>query len=408
MRVEQNSLWKLKALIEQIDQLLLSDFPHDDTRLALQLIREQLAPQEERIKSAVVRKREDFIIAACETVNLRIYDYLPILGFLLRSTNVRNSFESYDALVQIASSLIDNPKVVMSSEWDFSPLTYPMTLPGLPDFVLLGMPTSESGNALILPLAGHELGHSLWEEGKLAESVANETIKYIVASASDFKRAYSDYSNATITPQLLEQDMFLNGLISEVVKQVVSQIEELFCDAVGVSLFGASFVQAFHYLLAPGMGGDMRNPRYPKLSTRAYCIENFGGVDLNAIGLEDFSKEFPDTGAPGGLRDAFVYKMVDDLALAEAPQAYRNALDLLIKKAGHHLPTAEGEEEVYKMFAHEIPSGHPTSLADILNAGWRFVREKGDSLEDFEPISELMLKSIEVLEYRRRLSDAGL
>jgi hypothetical protein len=32
----------------------------------------------------------------------------------------------------------------------------------LPDLMFIGLPACEADNALIVPLTGHELGHSLW------------------------------------------------------------------------------------------------------------------------------------------------------------------------------------------------------------------------------------------------------
>ena len=51
----------------------------------------------------------------------------------------------------------------------------------------------------------------------------------------------------------------------------------------------------------------------------------------------------------------------------------------------------------------------PESLADILNAGWSYliqVAAKHDESERplFEWVSELILKSVEVLEFRRRIN----
>lgn len=38
----------------------------------------------------------------------------------------------------------------------------------LPNFVLIGFPAPESGNPLLIPLAGHELGHTVWKGRSLA------------------------------------------------------------------------------------------------------------------------------------------------------------------------------------------------------------------------------------------------
>jgi hypothetical protein len=85
------------------------------------------------------------------------------LGLLLRSSNLRNAFEIYFPIKILSTELLEhNTCVVLSSEWEFSPFIYPVALDELPEFVFIGIPASECHNPLILPLAGHELGHVVW------------------------------------------------------------------------------------------------------------------------------------------------------------------------------------------------------------------------------------------------------
>lgn len=58
-----------------------------------------------------------------------ITENMNILGMILRSTNVRNPFELYFPFKRLAKTLLDgNVKLLMSSEWDFVPFTYPMNV----------------------------------------------------------------------------------------------------------------------------------------------------------------------------------------------------------------------------------------------------------------------------------------
>jgi hypothetical protein len=111
--------------------------------------------------------------------------------------------------------------VVISSEWDFSPLTYSLNVSVLPNFLLIGMPVPESGNALILPLAGHELGHSVWAndnlESSFAAAVQTKARDYIKANDADFKRAYHEHSALTITDTELSSNMFLVQIVEAIV-----------------------------------------------------------------------------------------------------------------------------------------------------------------------------------------------
>src|SRR4051812_48828034 len=138
MSIEFNTRKKLGAFIAQIDHLLLSDFPHPASEDALKVMRAYFESQEDRLDRAKASNNTNLVAQTCVTINERVYQYLPILGFLLRSTNVRNSFEAYDAFAEIAANLIGGgAKVILSSEWDFSPVTYPLTVSALPQYVLL-------------------------------------------------------------------------------------------------------------------------------------------------------------------------------------------------------------------------------------------------------------------------------
>jgi hypothetical protein len=95
---------------------------------------------------------------ACQIANMTISRFHSLLRFVLRSTNVRNAFELFDPLLRMSQKLIGkDTKLILSSEWSFSPFTYVGVFPELPGFVFIGIPASESGNALIIPAAGHEL-----------------------------------------------------------------------------------------------------------------------------------------------------------------------------------------------------------------------------------------------------------
>ena len=99
----------------------------------------------------------------CSISLKKLQTYLPLLGFILRSTNVRNAFEAYPPLLRLARRLLGaDTQLILSSEWDFIPVIY-HSIRALPKYVLIGFPAPESSNPLLIPLAGHELGHSVWK-----------------------------------------------------------------------------------------------------------------------------------------------------------------------------------------------------------------------------------------------------
>jgi hypothetical protein len=48
------------------------------------------------------------------------------------------------------------------------------------------------------------------------------------------------------------------------------QTEELFCDLLGLRLFGEGFIYSFIYLIAPNLGD--RSPDYPSLTARVKAL----------------------------------------------------------------------------------------------------------------------------------------
>ena len=302
----------------------------------------------------------------------------------------------------------------MSSEWDFSPLTYPMTVGVLPNYVLVGMPSCESPNALILPLAGHELGHSVWRveqlENKWAAAVSQKAKDGMKLRWSQFRHAFPEHSNLAPTDAVLSNNMFLAYIQSDIRKLSLSQIEELFCDATGVHLFGDSYVYAFHYLLAPSLGGS-RPLEYPPLVFRAQLLATLGNVDSIALGFADYPSEFRDEQPSLSSRDEFISTIADDIAKSMGKAMYHEAEQIVSSKAKRFVPDRTAQAEIIRMFERGIPAKSPRSMSDILNASWAYVRIKASTFEEkerslIEWISELALKSIEVLEYRGRVDNA--
>jgi len=163
---------KLLSFQHQITELLRSDFPIPSTKQALDAIGLVFSDEEKRLSglsnlSAEVKK------AACAQINLKLKEFLPLLGFILRSTNVRNAFELADPITRLSQRILKRELIfILSSEWDFSPLTYTISFRELPNVIFLGLPAFESGNALIIPLAGHELGHWIWRHRGLESQIS--------------------------------------------------------------------------------------------------------------------------------------------------------------------------------------------------------------------------------------------
>src|SRR3546814_3823673 len=88
----------------------------------------------------------------------------------------------------VETAVSPDARLIMSSEWKFVPFTYPMTLDWLPGFALVGGPAPESDNVLIVPLAGHERGHSAWRSTQLKDQLIADLVAAIAQTLDDIAR----------------------------------------------------------------------------------------------------------------------------------------------------------------------------------------------------------------------------
>ncbi len=186
---------KLNATLSQIRKLKTIEFPHKDSYDALVSIENHLLMLGADHDQALEEGSIDAITMVSEMVNKKIIELLPILGHVIRSTNVRNAFEIYAPLLRISKTLLgEETKLLISSEWEYAPFAYPQTHPFLSDFVLIGLPASESSNALIVPLAGHELGHLLWRKERyktqFIPEIEGHVIEQIIIRWDTYKRLF--------------------------------------------------------------------------------------------------------------------------------------------------------------------------------------------------------------------------
>ncbi len=238
---------RVAAFLKQVAELRTSSFPHDDGDDALNAIETVFLNEQARLD--IPPGVQDAVIdVMCLHVTKLLSAHTDILGFILRSTNVRNPFELHFALAKLVRMAIGSDvQVLISSEWDFIPFTYPMSLEYLPTFVLIGSPAPESGNVLIAPLAGHEIGHTAWREYDCVNSLVAQVPIEVDAA---LKR------HPQIEGRLLQEaqlDALGRPLIVDRCGQSSQmQLEEIFCDLFGLFVFGSSYMFAYDYFLAPG------------------------------------------------------------------------------------------------------------------------------------------------------------
>ena len=206
---------RVNALLDEVERLTEVEFPHEHSERALEQLRDRFQDNLKRLAQFDLKSDLAIVQQTCRLVLVDLYQYLPLLGFVLRSTNVRNAFEVFGPLLRLAGDILEpgvsagprKTKLLLSSEWDFSPFTFP-AIPALPDFLFIDLPAPESSNPLLLPLAGHELGHAVWIKRRLRTQVQSRAKQ---STLDAIKRRWTDYqsvfSQPTLTPAELTTDL---------------------------------------------------------------------------------------------------------------------------------------------------------------------------------------------------------
>lgn len=383
---------RIAAFLEQIDILAESSFPHEDGSKVLREIRDHFASQVSLLELPPTAT-DAMADRVCVHVAELISEYTAILGFVLRSTNVRNAFELHYVMKCLVERVLgQDTYLLISSEWDFVPFTYPIGIDLLPRAVLLGSPAPESENPLIIPLAGHEIGHSAWRTSNVEDSL-NEA----VMSAVDVAIAAQ-----VGTPSTVEEENDLRAEISVMRDRcafyALQQLEEIYCDLLGLYLFGPSYLYAFDYLLGPG--GSDRLLHYPSDAKRMEILA--ATADQLAIGVD------------AGLRDRWTMVQCskeDETSLAIIDHAVGETLETLklhvrafVTGLGLAPPTGENIARVKAAFERGQPYAETASLGEIISAGWVLLRSNGDLANDddrksYKVLCDLIWKTIEVTEY---------
>jgi hypothetical protein len=350
----------------------------------------------------------------CAMASKDMVNFLPLLGFLLRSTNVRNAFELCGPLSHLARQLLgQDTRLVLSSEWSYSPLTYG-NIPHLPGFVLIGLPASESHNPLLVPLAGHELGHAVWRVSPQCQALSPIVKSYVL---SEIRARWNDYQRVfpqvKCPPESLDKDLFAVNSWAPAATWAEKQAQESFCDFVGVRLFGHSYMHAFAYLLSPNWAMP-RTPQYPPIRKRVQAFLHAASVYSVTTDAE-YESLFEDQPSLKSTPEMDFQIAVADASYEKITAALVSAARDLVEQKGIPLPSVAVCDRICcRDFRLLVPARGAESLANIVNAGW------AASLDDdlwkehahvhvrkHQILNELILKSIEILEIERRTSVNG-
>lgn len=409
MSVAAHSKIKIDAILQEIQRLKASEFAYRDSKTALDLIEGIFLKDRSRLEIVLNEAEETLKEHVCAKAIEHVADFLPVLGLILRSTNVRNAFEFYEPVLRLARILIgdENVKLVLSSEWEYSPFTYPPVIEELPNFILIGLPAFESANGLILPLAGHELGHSVWVKERFSDILQTEIQDGIIR---EIKAQWSTYTE--FFPDIRQTDLFdLLGRPTWAGSYLWcdKQCEEIFCDFVGIRVFGESYIYSFEYLLAPNLG-DFRSPLYPSMQKRAEFLEQ-AGREYRVSVPDGYSKQFKDERSPfvSSEKESFLLSISDGVTKSLVDKLIRLVKEFASQKKVPY-PRKKMADRIHKCFENLVPAFEVDNLADIINAGWKAwldnrLWENIPSVAGRrrEVLNELILKSIEVMEFETRI-----
>jgi hypothetical protein len=405
---------RIGAFLEEIKHVSESEFPYPDSEAALSQLRELFQRKYARLLQLDERSNLSVVTRECTLALGWLVRYLPRLGFILRSTNVRNAFELYGPIFRLAGKILEpntilskrKTRLLLSSEWDYSPLIF-RDDPELPNFVLIGLPAHESANPLLIPLVGHELGHSFWSKNELRRVFAPRVATAIVTIISRQDR-WSRYQSLFPQPSLTSGQLFTNRDAVQTWQQsllwALKQAEETFCDLLGLKLFGTSYLNSFAYLLSPKLPFG-RNMSYPSLTVRTrnqVKASHEYGITIPTNYEANFRQDNLPSLTP---TDTFRLSLADEslqVVLPELINKVREIVDTTPLKP----PEADGTAKAKARMEGLVPAEDCGCLAEILNAAWQIYDtypKTWDSLPRVKDnkekiLKELVLKSIEVFE----------
>jgi hypothetical protein len=397
------SVQRLDAAINLVSSLLDSEWAYTDSQDALRRIydalidaRTDVAELDDDADAELVRQ---YGVQALQSVS----ELTSFVGFILRSADTRNSFEIYSPIKEMGAALLGSQiKLIVGSEWNYNPFIYPIPSSVLSEFILVGLPASEAQNSLLLPVAGHELGHAVWRRttiSRLLSPVISRKIEEEFVSRWDDVR---EHFPPELSANDISTDLVSKGITSKSKQFALRQCEEVFCDLIGFWIFGDAFLSAFAYLLSPDTS-RRSSDYYPSNKVRAQHLAKAGvlwGSEKASQLPEVFSE-------PETCKDIFVViaqdvtkKMVHSLA-EEVEKICSNTT--LVR------PTNEGTASAEKQLRNLSPTHGQQTPAEILNAAWRVRAELHDWVvpgvatdRKLSILNDLVLKSFEVREWNIR------
>ncbi|MCA8999217.1 MAG: hypothetical protein KDA80_19640 [Planctomycetaceae bacterium] len=186
------------------------------------------------------------------------------------------------------------------------------------------------------------------------------------------------------------------------------QLEEVFCDVMGLRLFSEAYLHAFAYLLSPALPGE-RSPLYPTVSRRAEILKRVSH-QLSVQVPEDYTKLFDNQPDSMNRQTKLYSQIADDVVAKTEISVSEKAIEFADSKS---VPTRQvsNVQKAVQAFEMVMPANANLPITDLVNAGW--ICEHTPSLWSSVPqidisdrsrvLHDLVLKSLEVSEYCERI-----
>lgn len=401
---------KIDGLLRTVDGLSAVDFPFADATKLLSIVAEEFNSLRSDLPLDPTAADPGVAKTLCRRALESIQNYLPVLGFISRSSDLEAPVELHGPLLRLTRRAIQSDALlVIFSEWNYSPFTFLFPELAKRGVVLVGMPRSESHNPLIAPLAGHELGHNIWQREGLGASYYSAASKIIV---DEMKANWERWKRllGLENPEQLS-DLMGSRYWEMPLTWAVRQCEETFCDLIGLLLFREAYLYAFQYLLAPG-DAVRRAFHYPELSDRSKILLEAA----KKVGIK-VSDEYPEYFDKASLESDELVSQYVSLADTARERLMPDLLEAARKLVEERKLSAYSEAEVEKAklaLDKAVPATGSAGIENILIAAWEhaldlttFLGKGLPSVKESEKevvLHELVLKSFEVFEVEQRLA----
>ncbi len=341
------------------------------------------------------------ISQACRVLLSKIAQLVPRLGVLQRSSSLRIAFELAKSVQTLATQLLHTDgllansqfNILCASEWHYSPLYY-QKHDLLEEMILFGLPATESDNSLVYPIMAHEAGHAFWAYSKSKDNLRrliDEKFRKIVFDYWDQLEGSGCTGGLSKpgAPVELQTNIFYSNLVTRLSGAAHRQAEETFCDYIGISTFGSSYLSAFAYLAAAGARGDYSDT-YCSSATRSsllICAANSLSIPIPtcfevAFDTKSRVEAYPYSNPEvlGAIASAsqpfFLVSILGELTVMEVASEILSFASAIGQSAGVVAPDVDRVARAKSYLSLSVPTPSDCTPQETLCAAWEVSDEQ--------------------------------